>query len=79
MSDTIVILLILLIASQLLSIVQNMKISSKKSALIFYKQKLSEQESMDSDGARFFAFLVAFIIRSAIIYYSIISILAFIK
>ena len=79
MSNTIVILLILLVVSQLISIIQNAKISSKNSALAFYKQKFDEQSNLDSDGARFIAFLVVLFFRLAIVYYAIVSILGFIK
>lgn len=80
MEKTIVILLILLVIYSLVGIFRVSKISTKEKAIEFYSKKIEEAKNDDSsDSVVAFASLAVFVIYIAIIYFSIQSILSFIK
>lgn len=80
MEKTIVILLILLVIYALVGIFRVSKICTKEKAIEFYSKKIEEAKNDDSsDSVVAFASLTVFVIYIAIIYFSIQSILSFIK
>lgn len=80
MEKTIVILLILLVIYALAGIFRVSKIFTKEKAIEFYSKKIEEAKNNDSsDSVVAFASLTVFAIYIAIIYFSIQSILSFIK
>ncbi|ARB06763.1 hypothetical protein FDH41_gp22 [Acinetobacter phage WCHABP12] len=80
MNQTIVVLLILLILSCLIRTARVSKISTKKNAIAFYKQKIVEEEnSTTSDGVKAFAALTVLLIDIAIIYFSVQAIFSLVK
>lgn len=80
MEKTIVILLILLVVYALVGILRVSKIATKEKTIEFYSKKIEEAKNNDSsDSVVAFASLTVIAIYIAIIYFSIQSILSFIK
>ena len=80
MSHEIVALMILMILFQLVSVNINLKTARKADQIKFYEDKLSKAKQLSiTDGSALFALLAALSIRVAIIYYSIVVIMSFIK
>lgn len=80
MEKTIVVLLILLIIFSLIRVVRVSKTGTKEQSIKFYTQELEKVKTNNSsDSVKLFASLIVFAIDVAIIYFSIQSILSFIK
>ena len=72
--------MILMILFQLISININLKTARKTDQVKFYEDKLNKAKQLSiTDGSALFALLAALSIRVAIIYYSIVVIMSFIK
>ena len=69
-----------MILFQLISININLKTARKTDQVKFYEDKLNKAKQLSiTDGSALFALLAALSIRVAIIYYSIVVIMSFIK